>query len=59
MKTEIINRAIYINRRTSTKDYVPICTYCKKSDSCNEPDKKWRITCPNDVCLQSEMERIC
>lgn len=59
MKTEIINRAIYVDGRTLTKDYVPICVYCKKSESCDELDKKWRITCPNDVYLRSEKERIC
>lgn len=40
MKTEIINRAIYVDGRTLTKDYVPICVYCKKSESCDELDKK-------------------
>lgn len=30
IRTEIINQAIYIAKGSSTKNYVPICDYCKK-----------------------------
>lgn len=54
MKTEIVNRAIYVDKKTSAKDYVPICAYCKKFESCDEPNKNLRITCPNDVYMSDE-----
>lgn len=49
IRTEIINRAVYVVKRSSAKDYVPICDYCKKSKHCCEPNKTRRITCPNDT----------
>lgn len=48
-RTEIINQAIYVVKGSLSKDYISICDYCKKCEYCGEPNKKLRITCPNDT----------
>lgn len=52
MKIRRINNAMYVAGNPKKETYCSICDICKKRDSCSEPEKKKRLTCPDDIHMK-------